>query len=57
VTPAELRDIGEKLYGKRWQTKLATKIKVDPRTIRRWLSGDRKISPLVADYLRSLTPE
>jgi DNA invertase Pin-like site-specific DNA recombinase len=50
MTPAELREIGERLYGRRWQTKLARRLKVDPRTVRRWLSGDRKISPLVADY-------
>jgi DNA-binding transcriptional regulator YdaS (Cro superfamily) len=56
MTPDELRSIGESLYGERWQTKLAERIRVDPRTVRRWLSGHRKISPLVADYLRGLKP-
>lgn len=51
MTPDELRKIGQSLYGKRWQTKLAARLKVNPRTVRRWLSGDRKITPMVADYL------
>jgi hypothetical protein len=57
MTPTELREIGEALYGKHWQTKLAVRIKVDPRTVRRWIAGKRKISPLVADYIRTLKPE
>ena len=42
MTPAELRSIGEKLYGPRWQTKLAEVLPVSTRTIRYWLSGDQK---------------
>jgi hypothetical protein len=57
MTPAELRKIGEALYGKRWQTKFAARIKVDPRTVRRWLSGDRKIRPQVEAHIRTLRPE
>lgn len=35
MTPKELRAIGERLYGPRWQTRLAEAIPVDPRTVRR----------------------
>ena len=44
----ELRSIGEKLYGLLWQTKLARASPANPRTVRPWPSGDRKIRPLVA---------
>ncbi len=54
MPPDELRAIGESLYGPIWQTKLARAVPANPRTIRRWLSGDRKIRPLVAERIRGL---
>jgi hypothetical protein len=54
VTPAELRQIGEQLYGPRWQTKLARVLPVNPRTVRRYLSGEVKIRPVVAERIRGL---
>lgn len=57
MTPGELRKNGLRLYGKVWQTKLARALPVNPRTVRRWLSGDRKIHPAMAERIRSLTPE
>jgi len=57
MTPDELAEIGERLYGKRWQTALARRIKVDARTVRRWLAGKRKIRPQVAEHIRSLRPQ
>ncbi len=54
MTPAELRTIGEQLYGPRWQTKLARALPVNDRTVRRWLSGERKIRPLVAERIKAL---
>ena len=57
MTASELRKIGEFLYGKRWQTTLARRIKVDARTVRRWLAGKRKIRPQVAEHIRSLRPQ
>jgi len=57
MTPDELAEIGQRLYGKRWQTALARRIKVDARTVRRWLKGDREIRPQVAEHLRSLRPQ
>jgi hypothetical protein len=55
MTPAELRTIGESLYGPRWQTKLARALPVNPRTVRRWLAGKTKIRQLVAERIKSLT--
>jgi hypothetical protein len=54
MTPAELRSIGEKLYGPRWQTPLANTLPVNVRTVRAWLSGKRKMRPVVAERIRSL---
>jgi plasmid maintenance system antidote protein VapI len=54
MTPAELRAIGEDRYGPRWQTKLARWLKVNPRTVRRWLAGKTPIREAVAIAIRSL---
>jgi hypothetical protein len=54
MTPAELREIGEKLFGSMWQTKLARAMPVNPRTVRRWLAGERKIHPAMAERVRLL---
>jgi hypothetical protein len=34
-----LTEIGEALYGERWQTALAQDLGVDGRTMRRWVAG------------------
>lgn len=40
MTPEQLREIGERLYGSwGWQTKMADVLQVDSSTVRRWLSG------------------
>lgn len=40
MTPEQLRDIGERLYGNwGWQTRMAEALRVDSSTVRRWLSG------------------
>ncbi len=57
MTPAELRQIGEKLYGPRWQTKLARALPVSIRTVRYWLSGKRRIRPVIAERIRGLSSE
>lgn len=57
MTPAELRSIGEKLYGPCWQTPLARALPVATRTIRYWLAGKRAIRPLVAERIRSLAAQ
>lgn len=57
MTPEELREIGESIYGPRWQAKLARALPVSTRTIRYWLSGKREIRPVIAERIRSLTKE
>jgi hypothetical protein len=40
LTPDDLREIGEALYGPwGWQTRLAEILEVDGSTVRRWVSG------------------
>lgn len=44
MTPASLRDLGAAIYAAPgWQTALARDLRVAPRTVRRWLAGDRQI--------------
>lgn len=57
VTPAELRKIGERLYGSRCQAKLARALPVSARTVRYWLSGKRRIRPVIAERIRGLSSE
>ncbi|MCA1376929.1 MULTISPECIES: hypothetical protein [unclassified Bradyrhizobium] len=40
MTNQLLQDIGEQLYGPRWQTDLSRAIDVSDRTMRRWVSGE-----------------
>ena len=54
MTPGELRTIGERLYGPRWQTKLARALPVNARSVRRWLSGERNIRPVIAARIKRL---
>jgi hypothetical protein len=37
--------VGEALYGPRWQSDVARDLKVDDRTVRRWLAGDTDPAP------------
>lgn len=57
MTPSELRIIGEKLYGPRWQTQLAKVLPVEARTVRRWLAGKRSIHPAFAARIRDLASQ
>lgn len=57
MTPIELRSHGERLYGSRWQTKLARALPVSPRTVRAWLSGKRKLRPVIAERIRQLNAD
>lgn len=43
MTPAELERRAVALFGSDWQSALARRIRVDPRTVRRWKAGDREI--------------
>lgn len=57
MTPVELRSLGERLFGPRWQTKLARALPVSTRTVRFWLSGKRRIRPVIAERIRELSSE
>ncbi len=57
MTPAELREIGEALYGPCWQTNLARALPVNVRSVRRWLTGERNIRPVIAERIRGLSSE
>jgi hypothetical protein len=54
MTPEILRDIGEALYGAKWQTSLARALDVDPRSVRYWLSGKHKINKRTAEAIKAL---
>jgi hypothetical protein len=51
---ALLRDIGEGLYGPRWQTDLSNAISVSDRSMRRWLAGEDPVPPGVWGDVRLL---
>lgn len=54
MTLAELRCLGEQLYGPRWQTPLARELGVTTRSVRYWLSGERPIREPMAKLIRLL---
>ena len=52
VMPAELlRQIGEALYGERWQSALAADLRIADRTVRYWLAGRSPVPAAVTDEL------
>jgi hypothetical protein len=51
VTPAEFCAIGEKLYGRYWQSALARELARDTRTIRRWKSAESPVPKVVEEWL------
>lgn len=53
MTPAELRALGSK-HGRGWQARLARETPVDPRTVRRWLSGKTTMHEAIAARIRQL---
>lgn len=38
------------------QTEFAKRLQVNPRTVRRWLSGTSRIHPIVAYLVRNMKP-
>lgn len=51
MTPAELRAFGNR-HGRGWQARLARELPVDPRTVRRWKTGETTMHPAVAKQVR-----
>ncbi len=49
MTPATINRIGTALFGGYWQTQLADALGVNPRTVRRWVSGELPIPDIRAE--------
>lgn len=52
---AEVRAIGELLYGTQWTAELARDVGEDPRQVRRWLSGEAAVPNRALSWARTLT--
>jgi rRNA-processing protein FCF1 len=57
MTPELLREVGEALYGARWQSELARELDVTDRTMRRWAAGEFSIPEAVSAELRGILRE
>jgi len=51
VTPTELERRALTLYGRDWQTRLAERVRVDARTVRRWKAEDREIPGWLDEFV------
>jgi hypothetical protein len=54
MTPETLATVGQALYGPAWQTRLASALGVNDRTVRRWASGENEIPAYVRGELMAL---
>tara|TARA_R110002110_G_scaffold116306_5_gene287811 strand:+ start:101 stop:322 length:222 start_codon:yes stop_codon:yes gene_type:complete len=54
MTREQLKDVGEALYGPRWQSELSRDLTVAVRTVQRWDAGERGIPASLGDDLREL---
>jgi hypothetical protein len=54
MTPKQLAEVGEALYGPHWQSFLARDLGIDPRSMRRYVAGDRQVPPEMPAQLREL---
>lgn len=54
MTAKQLAAVGEALYGPHWQSFLARDLGIAPRSMRRYLAGDREIPADLPDQLRGL---
>jgi len=54
MTASELAEIGARLYGPHWQTKLAEVVGVDDSTVSRWARGVSAIPGPAALAIRQL---
>jgi hypothetical protein len=52
-----LQQVGEALYGPRWQSSLSHQLGVSDRTMRRWFAGEHPVPDGVRDDLRRLVKE
>lgn len=56
MTPKQLKALGNKL-GEGWQTKLASLMPCNARTVRRWVSGERDINDMIAERIKQVVKE
>jgi len=54
MTTDLLREVGEALYGSRWQSDLARALGVTDRTVRRWAAGEWQPAPAAWDAIIDL---
>jgi hypothetical protein len=54
LTHELLAEVGQALYGPRWQTELARDLDIGDRTMRRWAAGTHPIPGRVAADLRDV---
>lgn len=54
MTRPSLNKLAKKVFGAGWQSKLARHIDANPRTVRRWVSGDIPVPKVVIMYLELL---
>ena len=54
ITPEELIQLGQALYGYGWQSKLARLMNVHVNTIWRWSNGKQAISESRGNHIRLL---
>jgi len=52
-----LADMGQTLYGTRWQSDLARALGVGDRRVREWVNGERSIPPAVWVAMEELLAE
>lgn len=52
-----LNEIGEALYGPRWQTDLSRDLDIADRTMRRWAAGEGEPSPGAWNDIQKLLKE
>ncbi len=57
MTPAEFRTLSEAIYGAGWQSTLARVLVREPRTVRRWKTGESPVPKAVQDWLRERQPK
>lgn len=57
MTAAELKEVGPRLYGYGWQTRLAEALDVEGSTVRRWVSGAIKVPGPAAAAIRCFARE
>jgi hypothetical protein len=54
MTSALLYEVGEALYGDRWQSDLARDLSVSSRTVRRWAAQDSEVPRTVWEEVYGL---